>query len=73
MKHLPQSNRTTLITLASLLSLTCTWCTDKLEVVRKEIEESGGVAKSFVCDATAEESVAQSFKQIRDILGDPSV
>ncbi len=46
---------------------------DKLAVVESEIMNAGGIARSFVTDASDSASVADSFAKIREELGDPDV
>jgi short-subunit dehydrogenase len=46
---------------------------EKLSAVQKDIEQNGGVAKTFIADSAVEQSVRDAFKQVREQLGDPEV
>jgi len=46
---------------------------EKLRDVREDIEEQGGTAGVFPCDATDPQAVAKAFGEVRDAWGDPGV
>lgn len=46
---------------------------DKLAAVESELMDAGGIARSYITDASDPESVAGAFARIREELGEPEV